>query len=270
MINKLFFSIILLIPFFSTAQVQQLTYALEQNIAYVNGGDAYQSQQCLLDVYYPTVGKDFPIVIWFHGGGLTGGSKEIPAALKDKGVLVVGVGYRLSPKAKVEDIIKDAAQAVAWVYAHAEKYRGDSSKIVLSGHSAGGYLALMLGLNQTYLQALNVSANSLAGIIPFSGQAITHYTARQELGIRDTQPTIDRLSPLFWVRKDAAPILLMTGDREKELLGRYEENAYLARMLKLVGDTDVRLLEFDGYVHDMTHPAFPILLEEMRKLAQKP
>ena len=265
---KLFISLVFLLPLLSLGQ--KLGYRLEENIAYQVPADSYQAQQCKLDIYYPNTGSDFPIVVWYHGGGLTGGRKEIPEALKDKGFIVVGVGYRLSPQAKVQDIIKDAAAAVAWVYANSERYRGDSSKVVLSGHSAGGYLALMLGLNKAYLKEVNISANSLAAIIPFSGQAITHFTARAEQGIADVQPTVDALSPLFWVRKDAAPVVLLTGDREKEMLGRYEENAYLARMLQLVGHSKVQLLEFDGYGHDMTYPGFPILVEEVRKLRKGP
>jgi len=52
---------------------------------------------------------------------------------------------------------------------------------------------------------------------------------------------VDDLAPLYHVRKDAPPLLLITGDRELEMLGRYKENAYLWRMMKVVGHTDTRL-----------------------------
>jgi hypothetical protein len=71
------------------------------------------------------------------------------------------------------------------------------------------------------------------------------------------------------VRKNAPPILLITGDREKELLGRYEENAYLFRMLKVSGHKDVTLFELDGYGHDMTDPAHPLLLDFVKRIERR-
>ena len=61
-------------------------------------------------------------------------------------------------------------------------------------------------------------------------------------------------------------MLLITGDRELELLGRYEENAYLARMMKVSGHKETHLLELDGYGHDMAYPAFPLLLNEITRI----
>ena len=84
-------------------------------------------------------------------------------------------------------------------------------------------------------------------------------------GISDKLPIIDKMAPLYHVRGDAAPILLLSGDREREMLGRYEENAYMYRMLKLVGHKDVTLYEFDGYGHDMCDPGFPMLMRFVRE-----
>src|SRR5690606_29667533 len=80
---------------------------------------------------------------------------------------------------------------------------------------------------------------------------------------RSSDLLIDSLAPLFWVRADAPPMTLITGDRELEMLGRYEENAYLARMLRIVGHKEVRLYEIDGYDHGVTLPAYPILLKQV-------
>ena len=72
---------------------------------------------------------------------------------------------------------------------------------------------------------------------------------------------IDELAPLSHLRADAPPILFVTGDRELEMLGRYEENAYMYRMLKVVGHPDVRLLELDGYGHAPQEAFYPLLLK---------
>ena len=68
-------------------------------------------------------------------------------------------------------------------------------------------------------------------------------------GMPAGQPLVDDMAPLFHVRAAAPPMLLLSGDRELEMLGRYEENAYFWRMLRIAGHPDVRLLEFDGYDH---------------------
>ena len=85
------------------------------------------------------------------------------------------------------------------------------------------------------------------------------------MGIGGKQPVIDSFAPLFHVRKDAPPLLLITGDRELELLGRYEENAYFWRMMQEVGHPDTTLRELEGFDHGkMPEPAFPLLLQFMK------
>ena len=250
---------------------QQPKYVTKTAVPYyseaIRGSDNYIKERCVLDVYYPENIKGFATVVWFHGGGLTGGSKEIPEALKNKNICIVGVNYRLSPNVKVKQCIEDAAAAIAWTFNHIAEYGGDTSLIFVSGHSAGGYLTLMTGLDKQWLKPYSINANRIAGLIPLSGQAITHFTLRKERGIADTQPVVDEFAPLFHVRADAPPLLLITGDREMELLGRYEENAYLARMMKVAGHKNTRLLEMQGYGHMMTEPAFPLVVEEVKRIA---
>jgi acetyl esterase/lipase len=224
----------------------------------------------VLDLYYPKNIKDYPTIVWFHGGGLTGGNKFIPDALKEKGVAVVAVNYRLYPKVKAPAYIEDAAAAVSWVFKNIKAYGGEPTLIIVSRHSAGGYLGMMIGLDKSWLAAYGIDANQIAALVPFSGQAITHFIIREERGIPDTQPLVDKYAPLFHVRADAPPLLLITGDREMEMLGRYEENAYLARMMKIAGHQQTRLLELDGYDHGgMAEPAFPLLLKEVERIKKE-
>lgn len=232
-----------------------------------NRSNAYINERCVLDVYIPKNVKNFPTVIWFHGGGLTGGQKEIPEGLKNKGIAVIGVNYRLSPKVNAPEYIEDAAAATAWVFKNIKNYGGKENLVFISGHSAGGYLAIMVGLNKMYLEKYGIDANQLAGIIPFSGQMISHFTIRKEKGIDELDARIDEYAPLHFIRADAPPLLLITGDREKELLGRYEENAYMARMMKLKGNKETTLYELQGFDHGgMAQPAFPLLIDEMKRV----
>lgn len=249
---------------------QDSLYVKRENINYYdeakNRSDLYISQRCVLDIYYPKGIKNFPTVVWFHGGGLTEGEKYIPEQLKNKGCCIIAVNYRLNPKVKCPAYIEDAAAAVAWVFKNIENYGGSSNKIFISGHSAGGYLAAMIGLDKKWLGKLDIDANRIAGIIPFSGQMITHFTIRKERGIPQTQAVIDEFAPIYYVRKDAPPLVLITGDREMEMLGRYEENAYLMRMMKVAGHNNTELYELGGYGHNMTEPAFPILIKCIEKI----
>lgn len=266
--TSLFFLILVLSINSVTAQDTQ--YATRFNIPYYaeEAGiqDSYRNERCVLDIYFPENTKDFATVVWFHGGGLTGGNKDIPEALKNKGLCVVAVNYRLAPQITAPAYIQDAAAAVAWVFNNITAYGGNTSQIFVAGHSAGGYLTMMIGLDKQYLAAHHVDADSIAGLIPFSGQAITHFSIRKERQIDEKQAVVDHYAPLFHVRSDAPPMLQITGDRELEMLGRYEENAYLARMMKVAGHTQTRLIELQGYGHDMAYPAFPLLLNEISRI----
>ena len=244
---------------------QEVAHKSVENILYrSDDGSLTDSMRdkCRLDLQYPTGGPGFATIVWFHGGGLTGGERSIPKALLRKDLAVVAVSYRLHPAAKAPEYIEDAAAAVAWVFQHIGEYGGSPDRIVVSGHSAGGYLAAMVGLDKRWLAAHEVDADRLAGLAPISGQMITHFTIRKEAGVEETRPVIDEYAPLNHIRKDAMPILLVTGDREQEMLGRYEENAYAWRMLKVAGHTRVSLHELRGYDHgQMVQPAFPVLLQ---------
>lgn len=108
-----------------TLQAQE-TYKTVKDISYIPAGetDGYRKERCKLDVYYPVGKKDFPTIVWFHGGGLEGGGKHVPEMFMNQGFAVVAVNYRLSPKAQNPAYTEDAAAAVAWAYKHIEEYGG--------------------------------------------------------------------------------------------------------------------------------------------------
>ena len=263
-------SILLLLQSLNIEAQENQKYSFKENISYRTEDEEkqneYIAERCKLDIYYPADKKDFTTVVWFHGGGITSGNKHIPEKLMKQGIAVVAVNYRLSPKAKCPDYIEDAAAAVAWTFKNIEKYGGTPAKIVVSGHSAGGYLASMIGLDKKWLAKYNIDANDIAMLIPFSGHCITHMTIRKERGIADTQPVVDEFAPLYHVRADAPPLILITGDREREMLGRYEENAYMMRMMKVAGHPKTKLYELDSFDHGgMASVAYEILLSEIKK-----
>ena len=123
-------------------------YKIIPDISYRSTGDEYALSRCKLDLYVPANIKDYPTVVWFHGGGLTSGERFIPEELKGCGLGIVAVNYRLLPKADLKDCIDDAAASVAWTFRNIKKYGGNTKKIFVAGHSAGGYLTNMIGLDK--------------------------------------------------------------------------------------------------------------------------
>ena len=75
---------LMLLPMIAQAQRQQ--YQQVNDIPYIASSDAYAQERCKLDVYYPVDQKDAPVVVWFHGGGIEGGSKHIDEQLKNRAV----------------------------------------------------------------------------------------------------------------------------------------------------------------------------------------
>jgi acetyl esterase/lipase len=250
------------------------THRVIENICYRSEDAALTDEvraKCQLDLRVPAGVTGFPTIVWFHGGGLTSGKRSFPDELNRKDVAVATVSYRLHPDVSAPVYIEDAAAAIAWVIEHISEHGGSADRVVISGHSAGGYLAAMVGLEKRWLAAHQIDADTLAGIAPISGQMITHFTIRKERGVEDTRPVIDEFAPLNHLRKDAPPILLVTGDRELELLARYEENAYAWRMLQKLEHPDAVLYELDGYDHgQMVRPALPLLLKFVDRVTAKP
>ncbi len=257
----------------SAKKRDDIKYDQKNNVAYG------EYERCVMDIYYPKNVENAPVVVWFHGGGLVGGNKYIPEQLKNSGLVVVAANYHFMTKASaaantpedqfvpISQCIDDAAMCVAWVKENISKYNGNPDRIFVAGHSAGGFLTSMLGLDKKWLEKYGVDADTIRGYAPFSGQAVTHYEQRGINGIPATTPDIDEFAPIRYVRSDAAPFLIISGDREMELYGRYEEQAYFWRMLKVCGHKDVSLYEMQGYNHgDMPAPGFHILKAFIKRL----
>jgi len=246
-------------------------YEYHRNIRYYPGqpDDPVRT----LDIAMPvdlSASKVHNIIVWFHGGGLTAGHKEIPSALEKDGNVIIGVEYRLYPQASVAEILDDCAAALSWVMDNGGHYGAWGQKIFIAGHSAGGYVVAMLALDKKYLAKYGKDPDKLAAVIPYSGQAITHYTQRASQGIGALDPKIDDLAPIAHLRSDAPPMFIISGDRELEMNGRYEENAYFVRMLRLNGHKNVKFVELQGFDHgSMAAPGHLLLLKYLKEFAKQ-
>lgn len=224
---------------------------IQKDISYRNKAKVsrYEAERCKLDLYLPVGRKNFPTLVWFHGGGLTEGDKaEIKTAnlakhYAEAGLAIASVNYRLSPKAKYPAYIQDAAAAFAWVKKHITEYGGAADQVFIGGHSAGAYLALMVGMDSQYIRLHGLKAEDIAGLVSVAGQTLTHYTIRLERGLPKNRIIADAGAPLHHVRKDAPPMLILYADKDMPL--RREENELLAAALRHAGHTQatVRMIK---------------------------
>lgn len=101
-----------------------------------------------LDIYLPrNTPKPFPVIVWVHGGGWRGGSKENTTAafMAQRGYAVISINYRLSQQAIFPAQMYDCKAAIRWIRANASKYDFNPEKIGAWGSSAGGHLVALLG-----------------------------------------------------------------------------------------------------------------------------
>lgn len=237
----------------------------ERNISYLDettlaSADTYRREQCRLDLRLPDK-PGFATVIWFHGGGLTGGQRFLPA-LKDPNLGIVSVSYRLSPAAAHPAYLEDAAAAVAWTLRHIAERGGDPTKVFVAGHSAGGYLAAMVGMDPRWLAPHGRSPRELAGLGLVSAQVSTHFLVKKLRGDTgpELRPIVDEFAPLFHVAKDLPPICCILGDRAIEYKNRVEENALFATSLRNLGHPFVEFHEMGGLDHGTVADGAMIIL----------
>ncbi len=129
-----------------------------------------------LDLFVPRDKKDFPIVVLVHGGAWIMGDNRCCGLYTSVGRFLAGQGvgavlpnYRLSPGVRHPTHVQDLAKAVAWTRGHLGEYGGNTDRIYLLGHSAGGHLVSLLATDETYLKAEGLSLKDVKGVISVSG-----------------------------------------------------------------------------------------------------
>lgn len=176
-----------------------------------------------LDVYAPVRARAVsdeqrhPVLLFIYGGSWNGGAKEgyafVARALAARGFVVAVADYRLVPQVRYPAFIEDNAAALRWLARHAPSYAGDPERMVIAGHSAGAYNAVMLALDPRWLgddRRLIRGVIALAGpydFLPFSAAA-----TRAAFGAApDPQVT----QPINHVAPGAPPLFLATGARDR-------------------------------------------------------
>jgi len=140
-------SFLMLLVVSASAQIHK-----KKDIPYIDDSDSERQQ---LDVYYPKdTKKKKDVFVFFHGGSWRSGKKDtykfLGKRMARKGFVTVIANYTLAPKANYHMMADDAARAVQWVYQNIDTYGGDSTKITVSGHSAGGHLAALITVDDSF------------------------------------------------------------------------------------------------------------------------
>jgi len=217
-------------------------YRIVPDVTYLVA-DGYESK---LDVIAPQEASPrLPTLIFIHGGGWRNGDKDAAflnlLPYLEMGFALVNVEYRMSPVALVPAAVEDCRCALRWVIQNAAEYGFDTDRIVVSGQSAGGHLALTTGMlpaaagldrrcpvvnpegpgrADAYEPEMPVAAivnwygiTDVADLV--EGPAAKTYAVEWMGGLADWRERARRVSPLEYVREDLPPILTLHGDADE-------------------------------------------------------
>ena len=194
-----------------------------------------------LDLYLPANSSAAtPVLMMIHGGGWVQGTKEaqLLRALPylEMGWAVVNVTYRLVQVARAPAAVEDCLCALQWIARNAERYNFDTSRIVTSGNSAGGHLALTSGMVPpstglgrecaagSFSGPPSIPTVDVAAIINWygitdvadlvDGENTKGYAVQWLGGLSDRENIAELVSPLTYVRRGLPPVLSIHGDAD--------------------------------------------------------
>jgi acetyl esterase/lipase len=224
------------------------SYRVVPNLTYLTANnwdaklDVYQSREAT---------TPNPTLIYFHGGGWTGGSKEGSSLtflpFLEMGWNVVNVEYRLAKVSLAPAAVQDSLCALRWVIRNAKDYNIDTNRLVTMGNSAGGHLALTTGIipASAALDSLCPGTEELkvAAIVNWygitdvneliAGQNVRTYAVTWLGGMMNREEVAKRVSPLTYVRTGLPPIISIQGDADPTV--PYSQNVRLHQALEKVG-----------------------------------
>jgi len=225
-----------------------------------------------LDIWYPRDNPNpTPVVVYIHGGGWIFGSKEgavyqlLPYL--ERGWRAVNVEYRMAGNSLAPGSVEDTRCALRWIYRNAAQWKFDTTKIVLTGHSAGGHLSLITGMlpdgtpldNRCYAGAQYGDVPmKVAAIVNWygisdvndliAGPNLKNYAAMWMGAMPNASEVAKSVSPLTYVRPGLPPIITIHGDKDDVV--PYTQATRLHDALRKSGDVN-RLITVQGGGHGM-------------------
>jgi len=163
----------------------------------------YGRRKLHLDLFMPEHKGSCPAIVMIHGGGWRSGNKnmQVPLAqqIAEKGYVSACVEYRLSPEALYPAAVHDIKAAIRFLRANAKKFNIDPERIAVSGCSAGGQLAALIGMTDQVEkfegnEGYNSYSSKIQTIIDIDG--ILDFTDPNE-SAKDSDPS-SRSAGAYW------------------------------------------------------------------------
>jgi acetyl esterase/lipase len=257
-------------------------YRIVSNVTYLtaNNWDAK------LDVYVPRDGTaPNPTLIYIHGGGWVGGSKETSwlqlVPYLEAGWSVVNVEYRLARVSLAPAAVEDCRCALRWVIRNAKQYNFDTTRLVVTGHSAGGHLSLTTGMlpasagldrecpgSEELKVAAIVNWFGISDVVDLlEGPNMKEYAVAWLSSMPNREEIASRVSPLSHVRAGLPPIITIHGDADPTV--PYSHAVRLQDALNKAGVPNQLVTipggKHGGFNHDQTVRAYSAIREFLSK-----
>lgn len=257
-------------------------YRIVSNVTYVTANN-YEAK---LDVYVPrNLAGPNPTVIYIHGGGWGGGAKETSwlaiVPYLEAGFSVVNVEYRMARVSLAPAAVEDCRCALRWVIRNAKEYNFDTSKLVVTGHSAGGHLSLTTGMlpasagldrqcpgNEELKVAAIVNWFGITDVADLlDGPNMQSYAVAWLGSMPNREEVARRASPLTYVRAGLPPIITIHGDADPTV--PYSHAVRLHDALTKAGVANQLITipggKHGGFSHDETVRAYTAIREFLIK-----
>jgi acetyl esterase/lipase len=185
-----------------------------------------------LDIYVPEARPTrAPVIVFFYGGGWSSGAKGdytfAGDAFAAQGFVTFVPDYRVYPEVQFPAFVDDAAAAVRWVQANAERYGGDPDRIVLVGHSAGAHIAMLTALDTRYAEQAGFDRSAIRGVVGLAGAyGFDNFNIPLLQNVFGSAEEPMATMPVHFVRGDAPPILLLHGERDRRVPVRSSSRMY--------------------------------------------
>lgn len=265
-------------------------HEIKERVAVVKNLSYSQTDNSLLDIYTPRKATaSMPLILWIHGGGYIGGSKDsrqdYAMALADAGYVVANIDYSLAPESLYPGPISQANEALAYMQLHASKYGSDMNRVFIGGDSAGAQIASQVAALITNTELAEsmaiqpaISSDQLQGALLFCGLYnmdsvratafpnielfLTAYTGAKPF---ESFSEIDELSTVQHINADFPPAFITVGDADPFV----SQSAELVTVLK-ANNVQVNSVFFEDTQKNLKHQyQYDLSTDDARETLQK-
>ena len=188
------------------------------------------------------------MLLFFYGGSWQSGSKDVYRAFGQAfasiGIVVAVADYRLYPQVRYPDFVHDGAEALHFVHERIGEYGGDPSRVFVSGHSAGAYIAALLACDPAYLG--ETPCEWIRGVIGIAGPYDFLPLYDPVLSDIFGGDRVMATQPIKYARNRTPPMFLAHGSADTTIGAGNSRR--MAQRLREAGN-EVELIEYQGIGH---------------------